>query len=124
VYVLDAAPPVRSSLRSSFLPQVMLGWGPVLDDGCTFCPVCGERFLAMLRFRVWFASGDVVDDSCVYMSPALVRCQLEASIARVTHDGGSGLLSVLAILDLAPNLYISAPTTRVALSCCRVTPCF
>ncbi len=54
--------------------SLMLGWGPVFDDGTTFCTLCGERFTAKLHYRVWFDSGVVVDEACAYLSPALMRC--------------------------------------------------
>ena len=83
----------------------MLGWGPVVDDGSTFCTMCGERFIATLSFRVWMASGAVVDDSCSYLSPALMRCQLEALVVRLSQDSGLGVLCVQDMLHLAPHLY-------------------
>ncbi len=85
--------------------QVMLGWGLVLDDGTTFCALCGERFQATLRYRVWLACGTWMDGSCAYLSPALVRCQLEAVVARVSQDNGPGALCVADLLQLAPHLY-------------------
>ena len=99
--------PERQAEGYGFLmdEQVMLGWGPVFDDGSTFCTMCGERFTATLHYRVWFASGRFVDDSCAYLSPALMRCQLEAVVNRVSQDSGPGVLCVYDMLHLAPHLY-------------------
>jgi hypothetical protein len=85
--------------------QIMLGWGLVLDDGTTFCALCGERFQATLRYRAWLASGTWMDGTSSYLSPALVRCQLEAVVARVSVDNGPGALCVVDMLQLAPHLY-------------------
>lgn len=98
--------------------QVMLGWGPVVDDGSTFCPVCRERFTALLHYRVWRGSGDVITSWCQYLSPSLLRAHMETVVTRHCADvTGSGTVTVDDLLTASPPLYWNMLwySTRLAL---------
>lgn len=106
--------------------QIMLGWGAVIDDGNTFCPVCRERFPPSLKFRIWRSCGYFVDSFCQYLSPMLLRGELETLINRLTSsNSGFGVISLDDVLAASQSLYwnllwyskrLNLPTVTLPLS--------
>lgn len=83
-----------------------MGWGPVIDDGTTFCPICRERFTPVLNVRLWRGCGTFETTQCHYMSPSLLRVSLETIVIRLCGDGiGSGTISVDDLLVHSPAVY-------------------
>jgi hypothetical protein len=94
--------------------QVMLGWGPVFDDGTTFCPVCRERFTPILHFRLWRACGSVESSQCLYMSPSLVRAELETLLNRYRH---CNMLELADVLKRASCICAECATKKRQVAC-------